>query len=332
MIIKAWKSIYLVLRPNFLSIYKNQSEEKLRHKIDLCDLTAVTILKDPKHKRHHIFGLFSPSRNFHLEAQSSADAKEWVKLIRKESGVEKEEEEMFLTSPGGNSFKLPSFEENNRVNQWDQNRLHEERASSSSPELCDTTSHDRKSGAVERVNHRRPSYTVEYSGPEHTSHSDWSDTEVSRIKEPLGILPADDESTMPKSPSPAYSCGIRNISQMNGITIEQDLERVVWQGYLLCLKSKGAVRHWKDSWVVIRCKNITFYKDESEYSPNLILPFSSVINAVEIDPISKTKKFCLQIITEEKSYRLCAHNEDALDKTLGAIKCLIAKRRETRVI
>jgi hypothetical protein len=36
----------------------------------------------------------------------------------------------------------------------------------------------------------------------------------------------------------------------------------------------------------------------------------------------------MQIITEEKSYKFCAHNEDTLDKSLGAFKSLLAKRKE----
>jgi hypothetical protein len=44
--------------------------------------------------------------------------------------------------------------------------------------------------------------------------------------------------------------------------------------------------------------------------------------------LSKTKIHCLQIITEEKSYKFCAHNEHTLDKSLGAFKSLLAKRKD----
>jgi hypothetical protein len=36
----------------------------------------------------------------------------------------------------------------------------------------------------------------------------------------------------------------------------------------------------------------------------------------------------LQIITEEKSYRFCTHDEESLIQCLGAFKSLLAKRRE----
>lgn len=327
---KAWKSIYLVLRPLSLSIYKNQREDKLRHKIHLSDLTAVTFLKDPKNKRQHIFGLFSPSRNYHLQAQSWSDVKEWVDLIRKESRVE-EEEELYLCSPTCNAtsnlFGPSSLE--NTARKKTERKLNDEHPSSSSPEPAEPTDQTRRSEGVDTLDPRKPSYTVEYSGNEIASHSDWSDAELSKVKGPQHN-PVAEKSTAQKPPRSSASFGTRNLDQKSGFHAEQDLERVVWQGYLLWLRSRRGVRHWKNVWVVIRCKSITCYKDESEYLPSTIIPLSSVINAVEIDPISKTKNLCLQIITDEKSFKFCAQSEDNLDKSLGAIKSLIAQRRETR--
>ena len=65
-----------------------------------------------------------------------------------------------------------------------------------------------------------------------------------------------------------------------------------------------------------------------EYAANLILPLSNIISAVEIDPISKSKNHCMQIIAEDKSYRFCAPHEDALAEWLGALKSHLAKRKE----
>ena len=46
-------------------------------------------------------------------------------------------------------------------------------------------------------------------------------------------------------------------------TAVEEAERVIWQGYLLLLKSKGGVRQWKEVWAVLRAKNLGLYKDES---------------------------------------------------------------------
>jgi len=60
----------------------------------------------------------------------------------------------------------------------------------------------------------------------------------------------------------------------------------------------------------------------------MIISMSSVVDAVEIDALSKTKRNCLQVITEEKSYKFCARDEEGLDRCLGAFKSLLKKRKD----
>lgn len=306
------------MRPHTLSIYKDQKEDKLRHKINLSDLTAITFLKDPKQKRHNLLTLFSPSRNYHLEAESKEDAQEWLDLIKREARIEEEEEEMMLASPTAQmAGSYGGFER--AMQSKEAQRLHDDRLGSSSPEPTDNISRAVHTQPFDTNAPRRPSHTLEYSGNE---VSDLSDSEVAR-KRGMSAVSIPEEPLAVKSPSRPFVG--RNISEMS---VEQDPERVVWQGHLLLLKSIRGVRQWKDLWVVIRAKTITLYKNDSEYSPHLIIALSSVINVVEIDPLSKSKRHCLQVITEEKSYKFCAKDEDTLDKSLGAFKCLLARRKE----
>ncbi len=232
-----------------------------------------------------------------------------------------------LASPGGNQTGSYTGFERAMRKRNEQRRLHDERLGSSSPEPSDPI--PRASGARTLANvARRPSHTIEYSGNELASHSDMSDVETTRARG-MSSLSAQEEPLAVQLPGPAPILGAaRNTSQISGFNAEQDPERVVWQGHLLYLKSKGGVRQWKHLWTVIRPRNIALYKNDAEYSPILIIPLMSIINAVEIDPVSKSKTHCLQIITEEKSYKFCAHDEDTLDKSLGAIKSLLAKRKE----
>jgi hypothetical protein len=291
-------------------------------------LTAVALLKDPKQKRQNVFGLFSPSRNYHLEAKTKKDAEEWVELIRKEARIEEEEEEMFLASPGGNVTGSYGGFEHEMQKQQDERQAQEERLASSSPEPGEPLPPLPKQRAAIANSQRRTSRTLEYSGNELGSHSDFSDVDHHpAIEASTNAIPEEPSAVRsPNSSRPVL--GGRNVSQMSVSNVEQDPERVVWQGYLLYLRSKGGVRQWKDLWAVLRLKNLALYKDEGEYSPRLIIPLSSIINAVEIDPVSKSKVHCMQLITEEKSYRFCAHSEESLDKSLGAFKSLLAKRKE----
>ncbi|KAF6814379.1 ph domain protein [Colletotrichum sojae] len=321
---KAWKSIYLVLRPTSLSIYRSDKEDKLRHKLYLADLTAVALLKDPKNKRKNVFGLFSPARNYHLQASSSHDAEEWVELIRSHARIEEEDGELLLASPVGRrqSYMVVTNAPGQAVD-----TTRSERLASSSPEPLEPPA-PRFVGS----DRRRPSQMADsagYSGNELASHSDFSDNDIQRIQgmsiEDLAVQSTGGGSHV------RPGLGNRNASQVSGLNLEQDPDRVIWQGWLWFLRSKGGVRQWKNLWAVLRPRNFILYKDESEYTAQFIRPMSSIVNVVDIDPVSKTKTHCLQLITEEKSYRFCAHDEESLIHCLGAFKSLLAKRRELEV-
>lgn len=326
---KTWKTIYLVMRPNTLFIYKSEKENKLRHKIYLSDLTAVTLLKDPKNKRKNVFGLFSPSKNFHLQAKTPTDAQEWVDIIRRDARIEEEEEEMFLASPmvRRQSYGVPGFFSG--LGNSSRALAEQERLQSSSPEPLDPPS-AQFSSSSRGFGHRSIDYTSGLSGNELASHSDFSDTEAHRN------LGASFESLAVQSPSKTTGVGVvrptmnlRNASQVScSNLLDNDPDRVVWQGWLWFLRSKRGVRQWKDSWAVLRPRNLILYKDSAEYAAQLVVPLSSIVNVVELDPISRSKTHCCQVITEEKSYRFAAHDEESLLRCLGAFKSLLAKRRE----
>lgn len=311
-----WKSVYLVLRPNTLSMYKTDKEDRLRHQLYLSDLTAVADLKDPKHKRENVFGLFSPSRNWHFEAPTAKDAQEWLQLIRRDARIEEEEDEMILASPreAGPSTAAgpPALADS-------------ERFLSSSPEPLTTPTPLPKFAP----GGRRRSSALEssgLSGAELGSHSDFSDNEMARVQDPsIESLAVQIPAVHAARPS---GTGMRSASQTSVSNIDQDPDRVIWQGWLWFLRTRRGVRQWKNRWAVLRPRNLILYKDELEYKAQWILPLSSVVNAVDIDAIGKNKKHCLQVITDEKTYRFCAHDEESLVQCLGAFASLFAKRRE----
>ncbi|KAK9416131.1 hypothetical protein SUNI508_09711 [Seiridium unicorne] len=323
---KTWKSVYLVLRPNTLSIYKSDKESKLRHKVYLSDLSAVTLLKDPKQKRHNLFGLFSPAKNYHFEAPSAKDAQEWIELIRQDARIEEEEEEMFLASPivRRQSYAAVGLLGNNTSGVLKDTSMDRDRLASSSPEPTDALPPKPLSSST-----RRPSHTVEssgFSGNELVSHSDFSDSEAPRVGASMENLAVRSLSNSAVQLRPIL--GGRNLSQLSGLNIETDPDRVVWQGWLQFLRHKRGVRQWKNCWAVLRPRNLILYKDESEYTAAFIMALSTVVNVVDIDPLGKNKLHCMQIITDEKSYRFCAHDEEALVQCLGAFKSLLSKRKE----
>ncbi|KAG5980500.1 hypothetical protein E4U55_003976 [Claviceps digitariae] len=328
---KNWKTVYLVMRPNTLAIYKNEKETKLRHQLCLSDLTAVTLLKDPKQKRDNVFGLFSPSRNFHLQAPTKQDAQEWVDLIRRDARIEEEEEEMFLANPltrslsPGGAMTLSTSGLSDALESRDIDGV-----LSSSPENYGPP----EPGFISAAD-RRKSSTLDssgMSGNELPSHSDFSDTEFQRPKMYLCSVLANRSRSQV---SVHNGMGQNNNNNNNNVAaVEQDPDRVIWQGWLWQLRSKRGVKQWKDMWGVLRPRNLILYKNEAEYMAQWIVELSDVVDVVDTDPVSKSKEHCLQIITEEKRFRFCTHDEESLVQFIGAFKSLLAKRRglEARVV
>lgn len=345
--------MFIVLRPTLLSIYRDRSESKLRHQINLSELTAVARQKDPKRKEKHVFGLFSPSRNFHLEAESEQAAQEWVELIRQGARMDEMEEEMFLASPTGADTPYQGFERSIDA-QLSSSAAQTADYSSSDIETCVPTypyprTRDRGNG---NGSSRRLS-TAEYSGVDRGSLSDFSDSAGPTARmSALSLAHTDGRpSTSSTRPSQSHvgsvygqspmrlSMGARNPSQMSGFALGMDEagrkaqnpaaddERVIYHGWINLLKSKSGVRQWKKVWMVLRPKALALYKNDEEYTAMLILPFQTIIDVVEIDPISKSKTACMQVISEERNYRFCAMDEESLTKWLGAFKSLLSKRK-----
>ncbi|KAI1393391.1 PH domain-containing protein [Hypoxylon trugodes] len=327
---KTWKSVYIVLRPSAISMYKTDKENKLRHMIYTSELSAVTLLKDPKNKRQHLFGLFSPARNYHFEAPTTKDAQEWVDLIRRDARIEEEEEEMFLASTVARRQTFAPVGMLHNGSKATHSPPGNERPLSSSPEPIDPRASRSIPSTARRLSHHDYSGL---SGNEMASHSDLSDNEGTRahgasIESLTARSPATSGTKIESGSNERPIIGNRNASQLSGLNIENDPDRVVWQGWLWFLNSKRGVKQWKNRWAVLRPRNLILYKDESEYKASFIQSLSVIVNVVDIDPVSKTKLHCFQVITDEKSYRFCAHDEETLVQCLGAFKSLLSKRRE----
>ncbi|KAH4172294.1 hypothetical protein HBI56_091110 [Parastagonospora nodorum] len=304
---RSWKPVYIVLRPNCLSIYRDKNETKLRHQINLAEITAVARQRDSKKKMDHVFGIFSPARNYHLGAASDKEAQQWVDLIRAEARIDEEEGEMTLVSPTGKKT-FTGFDRAKR--------------DVASPNIMSSSSEaePRPSSSIAREamhSARRESQTLNYSGNERGSVSDFDFSDTGGLTS---------TTSLPRR-KPQLN---RNVSQQSNIGTTPDDERVVYHGWLYVLKSKRGVRQWKKVWVVLRPKGLALYKSDEEYSATHIIPFSSIIDAVDIDPVSRSKQYCMQVIAEEKNFRFCAPDEDTLAKWLGSFKSLLIRRKDAQ--
>jgi len=252
---KSWKPIYLVLRPGTLSMYRDSEGTKLRHRITLSDLTAAARQKDPKNKDRKVFGLYSPSRNFHIETHNDKELASWVEVIRREAriDVEDEETEVGLMSPV--VTRVGPVDSFSRLDIGSAGSSASEQENGPQAAMQAKDMHSSK---------RRPSHTlVNYSGNENASFSDFSDTGFQDSS--LSLNNAGDpreakQNTLYQAsrPQPQW-----NASQLSGLDIKPtDDDRVMFHGWLYLLKSKGGVRQWKSVWVVLRPKTLALYKNE----------------------------------------------------------------------
>ena len=312
------------MRPTTLSIYKDPEGTKLRHQIALADIEAVARQKDPKRKAKHIFGLFSSARNYHIEAPSEKEAQEWVELIRREARIDEEEEEMILMSPTltqrpnpmdslGDALPPPSLDPVASSSSDADAPAPLTRPKGRSPYGPHTVSPAAMHSAA-----RRPSHPLHPSSSNDAgSYSDVSESGA-----------AGDGTGKAAGHAAGAGAGAGRPPPLRQASY--DAERVVHQSWLALHRPHHHLRPWKAQWAVLRPSRLALYNDDDEYQPSLIIPFASVIDAVEVDrPADKKKKrYVFMVIVEEGGWRFDGGSEEGVLRWLGAIKSLVAKRRE----
>ncbi|RVX71193.1 hypothetical protein B0A52_04767 [Exophiala mesophila] len=330
----SWKPAFLVLRPNLLSIYQNEDETDLKASITLSDVTAVALVR--KAHTENVFGLFSPSKNYHFQGASAKDTADWITAIRAETTTE-EDDDIDLLPPKFSHRDVESHHLDEFSDLSADDHSHPALSPAHQPWA---TKESKLTGPPQVGSLPRSSILQDYSGNEHftTSHSDFSDTLGSSLPKQSSyfaakgptLTPVPSTGQLPSKPerrddSHATSLPAR---QAHHAEASRDPERVIRQGYLQILKSyKTGVKGWKSIWVVLRARSLAFYKNDQEYAAIKIFNMDTIINAAEIDPISRSKKSCFQIIMEDKSYRFCAPDEEELAKWLGALKSVLTKRQ-----
>ena len=234
----SWKPSFLVLRPNLLSIYKSEDETGLRGSITLNEITAVAEVK--KSKVDNVFGVFTSAKNYYFRGLSITDSKDWIQKIRVEAGAELlagfdlPSPQLPPALPEIRGYETTSGEEDNVRPESSQT----DRA------VSENVVPRSRSSTVQRS----ASHINEYSGNDVTSYSDFSDVAGSVPKssgfnsgsKPWGLTPI--ASGQDLRPDMA-----RNTSQAGGLDANQDPERVIRHGWLLCLRSKGRVKSLEES-------------------------------------------------------------------------------------
>lgn len=117
-----------------------------------------------------------------------------------------------------------------------------------------------------------------------------------------------------------------NMHQLSTMIINKDSEDIVDMGWLI--KRKKKMNQWRKVWVILTSRRLLIYKNEPIKSikvqpPHKELDVQNIIDVMELDPISRSKKYCFQIITPERRIQFATAGEEDLIRWIAAIKCVI---------
>lgn len=170
---------------------------------------------------------------------------------------------------------------------------------------------------------------IDYSGDDQYLSSGVSDSPLTpRIHGTLTFLPLPSLATHPNEEDEDNE----NLSEITHLSISgdaQDKEYIIEQGYLMRLRKR--YNQWKKFYIILSNQNMYFYKNQEDLRNSNIyklLPVNDIIDVIELDPLSKSKIWCLLIITPLKRLRFCASSETEMIKWLSALK-ILTKKRET---
>lgn len=294
-----------MLRPNLLSLYKTQEEAELQLSITLSDVTAVASVSKSS-KREHVFGVFSPSRNYHFQALSQKDAESWVESI---------------STFCEDSDLDPIFVPKSRLPTRSRDLRGDSDCENSELRRRPETTYSQMGNKQSRIS----SFTQDYSGNDITSASEFSDTGA---EVPLSRASSSSpRSAMNSKPSSTTDLHLPDVHERGSYLSPMiDSERIIYNGYVLLLKNNKGVRQWKRLWAVLRPHALYFYKDEHEYRLLKKIEISQVITAAETDPLSRSKTLCFQVITQTRAWRCCVDDEESLVRWLGALKSVVTRK------
>ncbi|OZJ04394.1 hypothetical protein BZG36_02411 [Bifiguratus adelaidae] len=327
---RTWKKRWFVLRSTRLAYYKDSKEYELLHNIEIEDIHSVGEVLGLKDKKY-VFSIVTPRRTYYIQAEDRQDMEEWISAMA----------ELIKASEDGESPRDRLVTERQPIG------IH---LGKTNTEMNFFTSDIANSSEDEEF---LPDHTGEHSLAAKPSTSDVgvrhqpssASHNVEHTADALNSLrislPDDAEPSAPQSiPHPAQPAGSKQVSylkfasttgpraddesEQRVVLSEEDRNRVLWEGYLQKLTRN---RTWRKRWFVLRNNSLAYYKNNKEYAPQRIIPASSIIDALEIDAMSKHKLHCMKLIVPKRAYILCADTQEELEQCLNGFATVIERVR-----
>ncbi|ODV95203.1 hypothetical protein PACTADRAFT_33781 [Pachysolen tannophilus NRRL Y-2460] len=349
-----YKKRWFVLRNCQLSYYKDSQEHKPLGVINGSNLLSFNVDDNTNH--HHsnkyYFKIHTSHKEFQLYAEDKDTMQRWVAGLRSVIDYNNESFEEVL-EPENKSHEDEDENENENENRngngnGNNQSDHDDIAESPIPLEKDPPP----------FIYQNNSSNDQFSGVDDNNYiSNASDSNLTHQQSQQPILPIINENGLDqekvekerlkiKAELLKEKAGLVEESQNNK---EGDLkddylsssakhEIIIEKGEMKRLYKR--YNQWKRFYIILTNKRLIFYKDQgsnfanSNFSEKLrsekpakIILMDDVLDIVELDPLSKTKNWCLLIITTKKRIRFSVENEDELIKWLVAIKMLLSKRK-----
>lgn len=127
----------------------------------------------------------------------------------------------------------------------------------------------------------------------------------------------------PPQPDQVHQRDIESQDQVqqdeNGL---QHDEKIVRTGYVVRKRHRHYAK-WTKQWMVLTTRRVLFYKSDKSRDPVKNIELANVIDTTELDGLSPSKPFCMQIITAKKRIRLSVSTEADLTQWLASFKAFI---------
>lgn len=300
---KTWKRYWIVLRNHQLTWYKDEKEYKPKEVISTADIMSASMITDHTKEKGH-FEVYTASHTHHFRADNDPDAHDWVDVIKYTAD---EVAESLLSS----SFKRMDSLSLSTVGQQQQ-RLEEncEMILNSPQGIVFPHNFNNQPGSAGTALSPKSASYFEFSGTEGVSSAPSKEDERFQEQQSLSDLPKNSQQQRPKTDMAVASTS--------------DDEKIIKKGYMLRLKKR--LNLWKRQYVVLTTQRVIFAKSETQLEhPLKVISISSIADVVDIDPLSKTKIYCMQIITPEKRFRFCLDSEEALTSWLASLKSIVRR-------
>jgi PH domain len=236
---KNYKPTHLVLRPFNVSIYADAEHTQLKHLIPLNEISAVAKRRDQKRRptANGLFTIYHPARNFHFDAGKEQAADDWIQQIRSVARID-EYETGLATSDGEDDGDHTTLGRSSSI-----------AGAKSAPRMIP--------GSAARAQQA----SAADHGPYGASVGSFSSiSSFGAANFPGSLVSLSTSPTAAESSAVnAKAGGHRSVSQA---TAEVDQERVIKDGRLYLLKSKGGVKKWRPVWTVLRAKSLAIYPNE----------------------------------------------------------------------